>query len=279
MPWSRSSGSVPDRRPKAGGKSRLLVTAIYTGQSARRKAPSGWGLGIVEKAFRRREMGCPRGMPAGGDSGRSGPLTGAPPRGRRDHGAANAEPQWRRVVRHHGDHGDLRLEGTAPCGDACADGPWRGAVWPWTPKGQCHRAQGIAWVLGDRRARWSGVWARTAAGPCPFVLCLNQLQICLNRARPVELRLARWLDMGGGMSGAHRKPTGGTSLQVPGPSVHCGPMVPHPGGGEQKHGDRHRLGAVMGVLSHYLHWRQGAGTHPPEAHFAPGGRAARACGY
>ena len=32
----------------------------------------------------------------------------------------------------------------------------------------------------------------------------------------------------------------------------------------------------MGVLSHYLHWRQGAGTHPPEAHFAPGGRRAEA---
>ena len=67
---------------------------------------------------------------------------------------------------------------------------------------------GLCMGVGDRRARWSGVWARTAAGPCPFVLCLNQLQICLNRARPVELRLARWLDMGGGMSGAHRKPTG-----------------------------------------------------------------------
>ena len=174
------------------------ISQKYWPMSAQ-KSTSGWGLGIVEKAFRRREMGCPRGMPAGGDSGRSGPLTGAPPRGRRDHGAANAEPQWRRVVRHHGDHGDLRLEGTAPCGDACADGPWRGAVWPWTPKGQCHRAQGIAWVLRDRWARWSGVWARTAAGPCPFVLCLSQLQICLNRARPVELRLARWLDMGGGM--------------------------------------------------------------------------------
>ena len=36
-------------------------------------------------------------------------------------------------------------------------------MWPWTPKGQCHRAQGIAWVLGDRRARWSGVWARIAS--------------------------------------------------------------------------------------------------------------------
>ena len=147
------------------------------------------------------------------------------------------------------------------------------------PRGSAIGHRAFAWVWGVAGARWSGVWARTAAGPCPFVLCLNQLQICLNRARPVELRLARWLDMGGGMSGAHRKPTGGTSLQVPGPSVHCGPMVPHPGGGEQKHGDRHRLGAVMGVLSHYLHWRQGAGTHPPEAHFAPGGRAARACGY
>ena len=60
-------------------------------------------------------------------------------------------------------------------------------------------AQGIGMGVGRRWARWSGVWARTAAGPCPFVLCLNQLQICLNRARPVELRLARWLDMGGGM--------------------------------------------------------------------------------
>ena len=35
----------------------------------------------------------------------------------------------------------------------------------------------------------------------------------------------------------------------------------------------------MGVLSHYLHWRQGAGTNPPEAHFARGGQAARVCGH
>ena len=164
--------------------------------------------GQTKRGQWQRGTGCSRAVPTGGDSGSCCESAGATSHARRHHGAANAEPQWRRVVRHHGDHGDLRLEGTAPCGDACADGPWRGAVWPWTPKGQCHRAQGIAWVLGDRRARWSGVWARTAAGPCPFVLCLNQLQICLNRARPVELRLARWLDMGGGMSGAHRKPTG-----------------------------------------------------------------------
>ena len=78
--------------PATEGRRRVpsFGDVIYTGQSARSKSTSGWGL---EKAKRRRGMGCPRGMPAGGDSGRSGPLTGAPPRGRRDHGAANAEPQ------------------------------------------------------------------------------------------------------------------------------------------------------------------------------------------
>ena len=39
MPWSRSSGSVPDRQPKVGGESRLVGHPNYTGQSARRKAP------------------------------------------------------------------------------------------------------------------------------------------------------------------------------------------------------------------------------------------------
>ena len=80
-------------------------------------------------------------------------------------------------------------------------------------------------------------------------------------------------------SGPHSKPTGGTLLQVPGPLVHCSPMVPHPGGGEQKHGDRHRLGEVMGVLTHYLQRRRITDTHPPEAHFARGGQAARVCGH
>ena len=61
---------------------------------------------------------------------------------------------------------------------------------------------GLCMGVGDRRARWSGVWARTAAGPCPFVSCLNQTQIFLKCARPVELRLARWLDMGGGIQRA-----------------------------------------------------------------------------
>ena len=40
------------------------------------------------------------------------------------------------------------LEGTALLGDACADGSWRGALWSWAPKWQCHRAQGFAWVWG-----------------------------------------------------------------------------------------------------------------------------------
>ena len=146
-----------------------------------------------------RETGCPRAVPTGGVIGACCDSAGATSLDRRHHSAANAEPQWRRVVRHHGDHGDLRAGGHGAKFAGGADGRWRGAVWSWAPKGQCHRAQGICMGVGDRRARWSGVRARTAAGPCPFVSCLNQLQICLNRARPVELRLARWLDMGGGM--------------------------------------------------------------------------------
>ena len=55
-------------------------------------------------------------------------------------------------------------------------------------------AQGIGMGVGRRWARWSGVWARTAAGRCPFVSCLKQPQIFLNRAWPVVLSPALWLD-------------------------------------------------------------------------------------
>ena len=270
---------MPGRRPKVGGESRLAVTLFVRANQRAAKAPRAGDLGLL-----RRPSGggkwdargaCRQGATAAGlvhSQARRravGEITGLPTQSRSGDGSSGITATtgiyvWRARRR----VGMPALMGRG--GELCGHGLPRGSAIG-------HRALHGCCGIAGRAGR--ACLARTAAGPCPFVLCLNQLQICLNRARPVELRLARWLDMGGGMSGAHRKPTGGTPLQVPGPSVHCGPMVPHPGGGEQKHGDGHRLGAVMGVLSHYLHWRQGAGTHPPEAHFAPGGRAARACGY
>ena len=69
----------------------------------------------------------------------------------------------------------------------------------------------------------------------PVSICVlsNQTQICLNRARPVELRLARWLDMGGGMQRGPQQTHRGNFAPSSGAIHPLWPDGATPGGGSK----------------------------------------------
>ena len=90
--------------------------------------------------------------------------------------------------------GNVRAQGTAPNLQAALTGGGGELCGHVLPRGSAIGHRAFAWVWGVAGARWSGVWARTAAGPCPFVSYLKQPRICLNRAWPMVLSPALWLD-------------------------------------------------------------------------------------
>ena len=170
-------------------------------------------------------------MPAGGDSGRPGPPAGAPPRDRRHDEAADVQPQRRRVVRHLAITGNRVLEAAAPDWDTSADGSWRGALRAWALMWWCHWHRALAWVWGVAGR------AGRACGRAPPLAGVN---LSLVQSNPkfssivpgpwCSHRPSGWTEVAT-CSGAHSEPTGVTSLQVSGPSIHCGPITPGPGGG------------------------------------------------